>query len=149
MPYHDSNQGRILATGFDNGIVRVLLAGSHDFLILKAFKAHDSKVVRVKYAPDNSMFVTASVDGDIFFFTIGTDNLQRYEPLCLVQIPSQTPTQITDLRWNSASTHILVSCTNGRVYQFERPKPKDIDNHASYLYTELPVREWRIKMMEF
>lgn len=58
--------------------------GSHDFMILKAFKAHDSRVVRVKYAPDSSMLVTASEDGDIFFFQTGTDNLQRYEPLCLV-----------------------------------------------------------------
>ena len=68
MSYSDSNQGRVIAVGFDNGIVRILLVGSHDFMILKAFKAHDSKVVRVKYSPDNSMFVTASEDGDIFFF---------------------------------------------------------------------------------
>jgi len=75
MSYSDSNQGRVLAVGFDNGIVRILLVGSHDFMILKAFKAHDTKVVRVKYSPDNSMFVTASEDGEIFFFQIGTDNL--------------------------------------------------------------------------
>jgi WD40 repeat protein len=87
MPYSDSNQGRVVAVGFDNGIVRILLIGSHDFMILKAFKAHDTKVVKVKYSPDNTMFVTASEDGDIFFFTIGTDNLQRYDPLCMIQIP--------------------------------------------------------------
>ena len=92
MPFHDANQGRILATGFDNGIVRILLIGSHDFMILKSFKAHDSPVVRVKYSPDNTMFVTASEDGDIFFFQIGIDNLQRYEPLCLIHVPSQNPT---------------------------------------------------------
>ena len=92
MPYADANQGRILAVGFDNGIVRVLLIGSHDFMVLKAFKAHDSKIIKVRYSPDNTMFVTASENGDLFFFEIGLDNVQRYEPLCMVQIPSQTPT---------------------------------------------------------
>lgn len=75
MPQADANQGRILAVGFDNGIVRVLLIGSHDFMILKAFKAHDTQVVRVKYAPDNTIFATASDNGDIFFFQIGVDNV--------------------------------------------------------------------------
>ncbi len=116
MPYSDSNQGRIFATGFDNGIVRILLVSSDNFVILKAFKAHDSKVVRVKYSPDNQMLVTASEDGDIFFFGIDTANLQRYEPLCLIQVPSDSPTRVTDLRWDSNSSKILVGCSNGRVY---------------------------------
>jgi WD40 repeat protein len=118
-------------------------------MILKAFKAHDTKVVKAKYSPDRTMFVTASEDGDIFFFQIGVENLQRYEPLCLIQIPSSSPTKITDLRWDANSTKILVSCTNGKVYQFERPNPKDIDNHETYLMTSFPYREWKIKMMEF
>ena len=68
MPHSVMNQGRIIAIGFDNGIVRILMIGASDFTVLKAFKAHDSKVVKVKYSPDNSMLVTASEDGDIFFF---------------------------------------------------------------------------------
>lgn len=52
------------------------MLGTNDFQILKAFKAHDSAVVRVKYAPDNTIFATASSDGEIFFFIIaGQDNL--------------------------------------------------------------------------
>lgn len=149
MPYADANQGRILAVGFDNGIVRVLLIGSHDFMVLKAFKAHDSKIIKVRYSPDNTIFVTASENGELFFFEIGLDNVQRYEPLCMVQIPSQTPTQITDLRWDSNSSRLLVACANGRVYQYERPIPKEIDNHETYLVSTLNFREWRIKMMEF
>jgi hypothetical protein len=42
-----------------------------------------------------------------------------------------------------------VACANGRVYQYERPIPKEIDNHETYLVTTLNFREWRIKMMEF
>ena len=117
--------------------MRIVLVGSQDFMILKAFKAHDSRIVRVKYSPDNTMFVTASEDGDIFFFLIGTDNLQLYEPLCMVQIPSQDPTTISDLRWDANSSRIMVGCTNGRVYQFERPKPAEINNHETYLVGNL------------
>lgn len=76
LPYSEANQGKVVAAGFDNGIVRILMLGSHDFQILKAFKAHDSAVVRVKYAPDNTMLATASKTGEIFFFLIsGHDNL--------------------------------------------------------------------------
>jgi hypothetical protein len=61
-------------------------------MVLKAFKSHDSKIIKVRYSPDNTMFVTASENGELFFFEIGLDNVQRYEPLCMVQIPSQDPT---------------------------------------------------------
>lgn len=149
MPFAESNQGRIIATGFDNGIVRILMLGARDFTVLRAFKAHDTRIVRVKYAPDNSMLVTASEDGELFFFLTSTDNLQQYAPLCLVRIPSDSPTKITDLRWDSNSAKVLVSCANGRVYQFEKPSPKNIDNHETYLVENLAYREWRIKMMEF
>jgi WD40 repeat protein len=149
MPFSDSNQGRIIATGFDNGIVRILMLGAREFTVLRAFKAHDTRIVKAKYSPDNSMFVTASEDGELFFFLISTENLQQYEPLCLVKIPSQTPTTITDLRWDIKSSKVLVGCSNGRVYQFEKPNPKNIDNHETYLVENLPYREWCIKMMEF
>lgn len=43
----------------------------------------------------------------------------------------------------------MVACSNGWVYEFDRPKPQDIDNHETYLVTDLPYRQWKIKMMEF
>ena len=137
VPYAEANQGRAFAVGFDNGIVRILLLSQSDFVILKAFKAHDSSVIRVKYAPDNTMFVTASVDGEIFFFLVsGQDNLQKYEPLCMVKVPSgeeDQPTQINDLRWDSTSQKILVGCQNGRVYEYARPRGQNIDNAETFL----------------
>lgn len=44
-------------------------------MILKAFKAHDSKIVRIKYSPDSKMLVTISEEGDIFFFQIEDGDL--------------------------------------------------------------------------
>lgn len=123
LPYAEANQGRIMAVGFDNGIVRILMLGANDFTVVKAFKAHDSTIAKIKYAPDNTMFATASVEGEIFFFIIaGQGNLQKYEPLCLVKIPSEEPITVNDLRWDSDSAHLMVGCSNGRVYEISRPR---------------------------
>jgi len=111
-----------MAVGFDNGIVRILMLGGNDFAIVKAFKAHDTSIAKVKYSPDNTMFATASVDGEIFFFIIaGQGNLQKYEPLCLVKIPSEESTTVNDMRWDSNSANLLIGCSNGRVYEISRP----------------------------
>ena len=53
------------------------------------------------------------------------------------------------MRWSHDSKYLMVACSNGRVYQFERPKPSDIDNHETYFVENLNHRVWRIKMMEF
>lgn len=56
------------------------------------------------------MFVSASKDGEIFFFNIsGLDDIQKYEPLCLIKLPDEH-TKINDLRWDSNSSNILVGC---------------------------------------
>jgi WD40 repeat protein len=31
LPYSEANLGKVVAAGFDNGIVRILMLGSHDF----------------------------------------------------------------------------------------------------------------------
>ena len=67
-PFSEANQGKVVATGFDNGIIRILLQGPTEFQILKSFKAHDTPVVKVKFSGDNNMFATASKNGEIFFF---------------------------------------------------------------------------------
>lgn len=103
--------------------MRILLLGPTEFVVLKAFKAHDSPVVKVKYAPDNTMFATASSDGEIFFFIIaGHDHLQKYEPLCMVLLPAEEPTTINEVRWDSDSSKLLVGCSNGYVYEISRPR---------------------------
>jgi hypothetical protein len=107
-------------------------------------------VVKVKYASDNTMFATASIEGEVFFFIIsGHDHLQKYEPLCMVKIPSETPTQINDIRWDSDSSNLLVGCSNGYVYEISRPRAQDIDNTETFLTDYVPIRSWKIKMMEF
>ena len=156
MTQSDLNHGRIVAVGFDNGIVRILLMGLSDFIILRAFKAHDTPVIKLKYTPDTTMLATASLDGDIFFFTLaGNGNLQTYEPLCMVQVPcgqdeegNPVKTQINDMCWDSESQHLLVVCSNGYAYRYQKPQAKDVDNTETFL-ANLPCKIWKIKMMEF
>ena len=72
---------------------------NHELTILKSFKAHDNEIVKVRYSPDQSMFVTASLEGEVFFFNIsGQDDIQKYDPLCMIKIPEETT--INDLRWD-------------------------------------------------
>ena len=52
LNFSEANQGRVIAVGFSNGIVRILMMANHEFTILKAFKAHDSEIIKVKYSPD-------------------------------------------------------------------------------------------------
>lgn len=125
------------------------MMANHEFTILKAFKAHDSEIIKVKYSPDQSMLVTASREGEVFFFNIsGIDDIQRYDPLCLIKLPDET-THINDLRWDSGSSNVLIGCHNGRVYEIRRPNLNEVDNTETFLVDNIPIREWKIKMMEF
>ena len=50
-----------------------------------ALKAHDSAVKFVRYAPSQTMLVTASKKGEIFFFDVnGHIDLAKCVPICLV-----------------------------------------------------------------
>jgi hypothetical protein len=39
---------------------------------------------------------------------------------------------VNDFKWNDADTYVLIGCTNGYVYQVNRPNPEKIDNSDSY-----------------
>jgi hypothetical protein len=67
----------------------------------------------------------------------------------MVQILSQIPNRLLTLRWDPDSSRLLLACENGRVYQYERSIPKEIDNHKTYLVSTLNFRDWRIKMIKF
>lgn len=56
----EANKGRVAALGFSNGIVRIVALAETQMQLVCSFKAHDTAVVKVKYSPDQSMFVAAS-----------------------------------------------------------------------------------------
>lgn len=101
----------------------------------------------MRYSADMKMFVTASVAGDVFFFECdGTQDLQRYEPLCTLKLGDS---RINDATWNADGNSIVFSCANGFLYEVRRPKASEIDNSDSYAWEKADVKEWCIKIMEF
>lgn len=148
MRRSDVNKGRIAAVGYDTGVVRILGLGETRLEMASVFKAHDESVVKCKYAPAQTMMVTASSNGELFFFEVnGFSDLGKYEPLCLVQLP-ESPC-VTDLKWDGTSSKILVSCASGWVYELPKPNPANIQNRETFLVEDYPMRSWKIRMMEF
>jgi hypothetical protein len=67
----------------------------------------------------------------------------------MVQIPAEGPITVNDMRWDSDSSNLLVGCSNGFIYEVSRPRAQDIENTETFLTDVVPIRQWRIKMMEF
>lgn len=145
----DLNKGRIAAIGYDSGIVRVVSVQPASIELNVVFKAHDAPIVKVCFAPSQTMLVSCSRNGEIFFFeTNGHADLGQYKPLCIIYLPEGS--LINDLKWNAASTKIIVATESGYVYEITKP-PRDFDNSETF---ELkleghPHRVWKMKMMEF
>jgi WD40 repeat protein len=148
MRRSEQNKGRVIAVGFESGIVRILELSDSNIELAMVMKAHDGPVDYVKYAPDQMTLVTASRNGEIFFFEInGHLDLGKQTPICLLKL--ETCGRINDLKWDSHSTHILVATESGYVHEIERPDAAKLDTKDSYLIEDYPMRTWKIKMMEF
>ena len=96
------------------------------------------------------MLVTAANNGEIFFFeTNGHNDLERYEPLCQINLPEGST--INDLKWDTNSTKIIIACQTGYVYEISKPVKDKIDNTESFevQLNDHPHRVWKMKMMEF
>jgi len=84
----DLNRGRLAAVGYDSGIVRVVSVNEKNVDLNLVFKAHDAPVIKLAYAPNQTMLVTAARNGEIFFFeTNGHSDLSLYEPVCMMHLP--------------------------------------------------------------
>jgi len=148
MRRSEQNKGRVIAVGFETGIVRILELSDSNIELAMCIKAHDGPVDYVKYAPDQMTLVTASRNGEIFFFDInGHLDLGKQTPICLLHLSDCG--RINDLKWDSHSTHILVATESGFVHEIERPDSAKLDTSDSYLIEDYPMRTWKIKMMEF
>lgn len=76
----------------------------------------------VRYAPSQTILVTASANGEIFFFDMnGHLELGKYDPICLVQLPGNP--EVMDLKWDQSSSRVLVCTSSGYVYEIEKPNP--------------------------
>ena len=114
------------------------------------FKAHDAPVCKLAYSPSQTMLVTAARNGEVFFFeTNGHNNLELYEPLCMLNLPEGS--LINDLKWDQNSSKVIIACESGYVYELSKPNKDKINNTESFevLLADHPHRVWKMKMMEF
>jgi hypothetical protein len=148
MRRSEQNKGRVAVVGFETGIVRILELSDSNIELAMVMKAADGPIVFAKYAPDQMTLVTASRNGEIFFFDInGHLDLGKCKPIC--QIVLKDCVKVNDLKWDAKSENILVCTESGHVHQIKRPDPAKLDVSDSYLIEDYPIRTWRMKMMEF
>jgi len=57
------NKGRVAAVGYDSGIVRVVSINERNVELNVVFKAHDDPVIKLAYAPSQTMLITAARSG--------------------------------------------------------------------------------------
>lgn len=136
------NQGKIVAAGFDNGLVRVLYLGPNSFELLSAVKVHDSAVVKMMFSANGKYLVTAGGDCTLFFFEIGESS--ALDPIALTSVPGK----INSMEWHSSGDKVLCGLQTGEVIEFLRPDKDKIDISHSYEIV-LPSSSWKIRMMEF
>ena len=136
------NQGKIIAAGFDNGLVRLLYLGPDKFELLYAIKVHDSAVSHLKFSPNGKYLATAAIDQSIFFFEIGESSI--LEPIAMTVISSK----INSMEWHLTSEKVLLALKSGSVLEVNRPEKESFDTSHSF-EVSLGQREWKMRMMEF
>ena len=52
LPFNQRNKGRVVAVGFENGLVRFLLLNKDNFLLLKCMKVHSSPITHIRTSPN-------------------------------------------------------------------------------------------------
>lgn len=114
--------GRTVAVGFANGVVRVLMRGSEDIPLLHVFKPHTGKVLCVSYSGDGSYLATGGEDGLLFLLRIAdseeSPDGKEYTPVGFVDLAAP----VTSIDWNSRNDAVLVSLgANGGAAEVRMP----------------------------
>ena len=121
-PTEVDREGRTVAVGFDDGVVRVLLRGAESFPLLHVFKPHSGRVNCVSYSRSGAHLVTGGQDGTVFFLRVtegdGTADGKEYAPIGFVDVGAPA----TSIDWNSRDDAILVSVgARGAVVEVRLP----------------------------
>ncbi|AWP14907.1 putative cilia- and flagella-associated protein 44 [Scophthalmus maximus] len=151
-------RGGFLATGFEDGVVRLLELydprklnvvtgprpkGDARLRLKQAFKPHVGPITAVAYDRDADMLATGGSDCTVFFFAAG----ENYSPIGFVRVPG--PVQA--LEW-SPHTHsenrLLVLCERGHVVEVHRPDPEAERSTETFELLDLPRRSFRFRSIK-
>ncbi|KAF0031251.1 hypothetical protein F2P81_015806 [Scophthalmus maximus] len=153
-----AQRGGFLATGFEDGVVRLLELydprklnvvtgprpkGDARLRLKQAFKPHIGPITAVAYDRDADMLATGGSDCTVFFFAAG----ENYSPIGFVRVPG--PVQA--LEW-SPHTHsenrLLVLCERGHVVEVHRPDPEAERSTETFELLDLPRRSFRFRSIK-
>lgn len=125
-PPDEFNDAKVLAVGFDNGIVRMVYLSANNFELLGAWKVHDEGVVQLKFSPNGKYLASAGADNSLFFFEV--KEACELVPVCITPIGAS----IKDLCWHESSDRLLLALHNGKVSELNRPDRMTLDTSHSY-----------------
>ncbi|XP_060756826.1 cilia- and flagella-associated protein 44-like [Neoarius graeffei] len=139
----------LLVVGFEDGVVRLLELSKPQSLyaisesnlselcLKQAFKPHDASVTAISYKHDGQIMATGSVDGTVFFFSVG----DSYEPVGFVKVPGP----VQGLQWAPQSHErnaLLVTCQVSHVVEIEAPDTLGPVTGNTYYLPNLPIRHF-------
>ncbi|XP_060756825.1 cilia- and flagella-associated protein 44 [Neoarius graeffei] len=139
----------LLVVGFEDGVVRLLELSKPQSLyavsesnlselrLKQAFKPHDASVTAISYKHDGQIMATGSVDGTVFFFSVG----DSYEPVSFVKVPGP----VQGLQWAPQSHErnaLLVTCQVSHVVEIEAPDTLGPVTGNTYYLPNLPIRHF-------
>ncbi|KAM3873982.1 cilia- and flagella-associated protein 44 [Diretmus argenteus] len=155
-----NQSGGLLATGFEDGVVRLLelfnpqrlhvvagrsrsRKGDADLRLKQAFKPHNAPVTVIAYKHNGKILATGSSDCTVFFFTVG----EKYDPIGFIAVPGP----VQGLEWSPQShskNTLLILCLSGHVVEVQPPDPEAQNPSKTYQLSGLPSRSFRFRSIK-
>ena len=111
IPYSKKNAGRMIAVGFSDGLLRVLLLAEKELQLVKVFKLLKRRIIHLKCSSDGGTLAAIDDSGDIFLCSLNTNRIQDIVPYCLYE----TGFKVNDVCWDRNSAKILLGCKDGTL----------------------------------
>ena len=112
-------EGRTIAVGYADGVVRVLTRCKDGLQLRAALKPHAVAVATLEYSPDGSHLATGAADGSVFFLSVQHG---QYVPIGFM--PAKTKAAVTSMAW-SDETALLVGYADGTCAELTLPEQPD------------------------
>jgi WD40 repeat protein/phenylpyruvate tautomerase PptA (4-oxalocrotonate tautomerase family) len=107
----DSKRTSVTA-GFTDGVIRTLERCENGFLMTKVIKPHTKAITDFAYSNSGELFVTASDDASLFFFTA-----KELEPKGF----TKTPAPVSSIMWRHDDAVLLITLKSDTILQMACP----------------------------